>query len=142
MSATKHVTLSTTHSVFRSLQESLKENLTKLPVNAPPHLKNGLLAAHRKLSDYFNKFDDSPYYVWASLLDPRISYDGLKADYVNDDELSNHVDTCKASLKDHFHMYYVQPIENSLRVAVTDNSTASRFGSPQKFDFMARYKLR
>jgi hypothetical protein len=30
------------------------------------HPKVGLTNAHRKLSDYYGKIDDSPYYTWAS----------------------------------------------------------------------------
>jgi hypothetical protein len=29
-------------------------------------LRNGLLEAHRKLSEYYYKFDQSPFYTWAA----------------------------------------------------------------------------
>ena len=100
MSTTKQPMLSSTHAIYRGLQESLRESLTNLPNNTPPQLKLGLMRAHRKLSDYYNKIDDSPYYIWSScllflylidmgfahlfdvmpVLDPRISYQGLLAD--------------------------------------------------------------
>ena len=66
MSTTKHPMLSSTHAIYRGLQESLRESLRNLPNNTPPKLKLGLTRAHRKLSDYYNKIDDSPYYTWSS----------------------------------------------------------------------------
>ncbi|KAF8184116.1 hypothetical protein K438DRAFT_1974705 [Mycena galopus ATCC 62051] len=58
-----------------------------LPQSAEPALRDGLVAAHRKLSDYYTKFDESRYYSWATLLDPRLSYEGLRRDYADDPEL-------------------------------------------------------
>ncbi|KAF8224017.1 hypothetical protein L208DRAFT_1313780, partial [Tricholoma matsutake] len=46
-----------------------------------------LLAVHHKLSEYYYHFDLSPFYIWATLLDPHISYEGLKADYTQDADL-------------------------------------------------------
>jgi hypothetical protein len=66
MSATKRSMLSSTHAIFRGLQESLQESIRTLPNNVPNRLKIGLTKAHRKLSDYYGKMDDSPYYTWAS----------------------------------------------------------------------------
>jgi hypothetical protein len=66
MSATKHTMLSSTHAIYRGLQESLCQSLRELPNSAPDQLKLGLTRAHRKLSDYYGKIDDSPYYTWAS----------------------------------------------------------------------------
>jgi hypothetical protein len=66
MSATKQCTLSSTHAVFKGLQDSLALNLKQLPAYAPPQLRRALLQAHEKLSDYFFKFDQSPFPVWAS----------------------------------------------------------------------------
>ena len=70
------------------------------------------MRAHRKLSDYYNKINDSPYYIWSShlsflylidmgfahlfdmmpVLDPRISYQGLLADCEDDILLQSHLD--------------------------------------------------
>ena len=58
--------LSTTHAVFRSLQDELREIIRDLPDSVPPSLKQGLTDAHRKLSDYYYKIDTSPYYLWSS----------------------------------------------------------------------------
>jgi hypothetical protein len=66
MSTTKRVTLSYVHAVFKGLQEHIKASLAALPNTASPGLRQGLVNAHRKLSDYYYKFDESPYYVWAA----------------------------------------------------------------------------
>ena len=66
MSMTKKSTLSYVHCIFRTLQDHLKSELAKLPDSTPLCIRDGLVAAHRKLSDYYLKFDDSPYYIWAS----------------------------------------------------------------------------
>jgi len=103
MSTTKQSMLSTTHAVFRGLQDDIKNILKDLPDDVDPTLKNGLVEAHRKLSDYFLKFDKSDYYHWAArkffclhyqlylkypaVLDPRISYTMLLEDYKDDPDL-------------------------------------------------------
>ncbi|KAJ7588247.1 hypothetical protein C8J56DRAFT_785909, partial [Mycena floridula] len=66
MSATQTPMLSSTHAIFRGLQDDLRDILHELPDLTSPALKQGLLASHRKLSDYYYKFDESPFYVWAS----------------------------------------------------------------------------
>ncbi|KAJ6561641.1 hypothetical protein B0H19DRAFT_1233584 [Mycena capillaripes] len=80
--------------------------LARTPNCPLPGNGNGLLEAHRKLSDYYYKFDQSPYYTWAALLDPRISYDGLRADFEGDDDLIDHLKSSKDRLESHFHMHY------------------------------------
>ena len=52
--------------IFRGLQEDIRNSLTELPNTAPTKLKMSLIKAHRKLSDYYTKLDESPYYVWSS----------------------------------------------------------------------------
>jgi hypothetical protein len=66
MSTTKKSMLSSTHAVFMGLQEEIKEIIKGLPQDVDPALKKGLVEAHRKLSDYFTKFDQSDYYHWAA----------------------------------------------------------------------------
>lgn len=66
MSATKVPMLSTTHAIFRSLQEDIKTILCDLPNSVSPKIKLGLVDAHRKLSDYYYRFDESPFYTWAA----------------------------------------------------------------------------
>ncbi|KAG1737736.1 hypothetical protein EDB19DRAFT_1583469, partial [Suillus lakei] len=62
----KHSMLSSTQAIFCGLQESLQGSLHELPDNTPPHLKDSLIKAHRKLSDYYMKFNESPFYIWSS----------------------------------------------------------------------------
>lgn len=161
MSATKHSMLSSTQAIFRGLQESLQESLRTLPDSAPSQLKQALINAHRKLSDYYTKFDTSPYYIWSSrksrmlindlntetcqVLDPRISHEGLLADCNDDVMLQHHLETSKEELRQHYQDNYektaspptVSPMSPSPSAQV--RSSAS-LGSPQKVNFLARYK--
>jgi hypothetical protein len=66
MSTTKCPMLSWTHAIFHGLQHCLADSLCLLPNNTPTLLRQGLLNAHWKLSDYYGKSDDTPYYTWAS----------------------------------------------------------------------------
>lgn len=66
MSTTKRPMLSTTHAIFRGLQDHIKNILANLPQAATPRIKRGFLNAHRKLSDYYTKFDESPFYTWSA----------------------------------------------------------------------------
>ncbi|KAG2123792.1 uncharacterized protein EDB93DRAFT_600417 [Suillus bovinus] len=90
MSTTKRPMLSSAHAIFRGLEESLRDDLANLPDSAPTKIRLALINAHRKLSDYFFKIDDSPYYVWASILDPRITYEGLRDDCDANDTMPLH----------------------------------------------------
>ncbi|KIY46286.1 hypothetical protein FISHEDRAFT_66508 [Fistulina hepatica ATCC 64428] len=95
MSMTKKATLSFTHAVFRGLQESVRQSLKGLPDSATPYLKQGLLKAHRKLSDYYYKFDESTLYVWASIMDPRITLAGLLEDANDDSHAMDHINEAR-----------------------------------------------
>jgi hypothetical protein len=66
MSTTKSPMLSTTHAIFRGLQDEIKEILRGLPDSVSPRIKLGLTDAHRKLSDYYYQYDTSPFYTWAA----------------------------------------------------------------------------
>lgn len=66
MSATHRPMLSHTHAIFRGLQEHLRESLRKIPSGIDPCIRNGLVAAHQKLSEYYYRFDQSPFYIWAA----------------------------------------------------------------------------
>jgi hypothetical protein len=68
MSTTKFPILSTTHAIFRGLQDDIKDILRGLPDSVSPKIKLGLTDAHRKLSDYYYKFDESPFYTWAACM--------------------------------------------------------------------------
>ncbi|KAJ7105716.1 hypothetical protein C8R44DRAFT_535416, partial [Mycena epipterygia] len=63
MFTTSKPMLSQTHLVFCELQSSLKAELAALPSNVAPELKQGMVDAHKKLSDYYFTFDASPYYL-------------------------------------------------------------------------------
>lgn len=66
MSATHSPTLSVCHSILRSLQDNVKDQLKRLPDTAPTELRTGLLEAHQKLSEYHLKIvEESPFYLWA-----------------------------------------------------------------------------
>lgn len=131
MSTTSGVTLSTVHSTFRELQDHVRDALKSMPVTAPGSLKQGLINAHTKLSDYYLVYDASPYYIWAArefsliagltvsltsylaVLDPWINLTGLLRDCEQDDDLAiveeqiRHVHDGKAQLERHFKKYYL-----------------------------------
>ena len=66
MSSTKTSMRSTTHAIFCGLQEDIQLSIMSLPANMPAQLKNSLVSAHRKLSDYYMRLDESPLYIWLS----------------------------------------------------------------------------
>ena len=66
MSTTKSPMLSTTHAIFRGLQDEIKDILRSLPNSVSPKIKLGLTDAHRKLSDYYYQYNVSPFYTWAA----------------------------------------------------------------------------
>ncbi|KAK0445079.1 hypothetical protein EV421DRAFT_1684686, partial [Armillaria borealis] len=95
--------LSTTHTVFQGLQNDIKKIIATLPMSTPLELKQGLLRldAHHKLSDYYYKYDKSPFYTWAAY--PKILYTkGLKWDYKNDLDLDTYLESSKQLLQDYF----------------------------------------
>ncbi|KAF8975527.1 hypothetical protein BDQ17DRAFT_267257 [Cyathus striatus] len=66
MSITKMPMLSQTGAIFQGLQETVKNTIRDLPPSAPSKLRDGLVAAHLKLSEYYERFDESPLYTWAA----------------------------------------------------------------------------
>lgn len=66
MSTSKESMLSSTLAVFRGLQEHIRLIYSKLPVLTSQRIKTSLLDAHRKLSDYYYRYDQSPFYTWAA----------------------------------------------------------------------------
>lgn len=66
MSATSRPMLSTTLAMFRGLQENLRDIISTLPTNTATPLRDSLVNSHLKLSEYYTKIDESPYYTWAS----------------------------------------------------------------------------
>ncbi|KAF8808961.1 hypothetical protein BYT27DRAFT_7222760 [Phlegmacium glaucopus] len=88
--------------------------LETLPDTAQPQLRDGLLAAHQKLSEYYYQSDASPYYTWAAILDPRIMYEGLEEDFATDPDLLSHLATSKKQLQVFFNRNYVPHSRQSL----------------------------
>lgn len=66
MSRTKEPILSTVHAMFWGLQEHIRSTLAELPDSAPTELRDGLVEAHQKLSEYYYRSDESPFYTWAA----------------------------------------------------------------------------
>ena len=82
------------------------------------------------------------------MLDPRISYDGMRADYTNDDTLAEYLENSKSTLFDYFHKYYMNKATpgtspsstpSPLLVPSPSQSTSSTLGSSKK-SFTARYR--
>jgi len=65
MSTIHQPMLSHTHAIFRGLQEHLHESICNLPSGTDLCIQHGLLAAHQKLAEYYYRFDQSPFYIWA-----------------------------------------------------------------------------
>ena len=66
MSTTKQSMLSTAHAIFCGLQDKVRDALCSLPDSTSPMIKDGLLAVHQKLSEYYYHIDLSPFYIWAA----------------------------------------------------------------------------
>jgi hypothetical protein len=81
------------------------------------------------------------YLTRSQVLDPRISYEGLKSDFYHNEDLLQELETAKTALDNHFKANYAARNHNI--VPVTPPLTASsscELGSPQK-DFTARYQV-
>jgi hypothetical protein len=107
--------LSSTHAIFHGLQDDIKDFL-RMEKGLSPHLIKGLSDAHLKLSEYYYKFDESPFYLWASrrsclasytihirlnlltVLDPQISYSALSDEFEEDEDLAPFLETAKNRL--------------------------------------------
>ncbi|KAL5478914.1 hypothetical protein ACEPAI_2201 [Sanghuangporus weigelae] len=106
MSSTKKAALSLAFGYFLVLQNKIRSIIDELPANIAPQLKRGLIAAHEKLVEYLFCFTVSPYYLWASLLDLRISYDKLCEIAQGDPTLLKTIKDSKAKLYDFFNDKY------------------------------------
>ncbi|OCB88219.1 hypothetical protein A7U60_g4624 [Sanghuangporus baumii] len=106
MSTTSECMLSSTFGCFLVLQNHLRKCLKDIPDNASIRLQNGLKSAHQKLADYLGRFSISPYYLWSSLLDPRISYAGLKNVAAGNSQLLQLIEDSKSTLETHFKEHY------------------------------------
>jgi hypothetical protein len=159
MSATRSPMLSSTHAIFRGLQDDIKDFL-RTEKGLSPRLIKGLSDAHLKLSEYYYKFDESPFYLWASrrsclasytihiglnlltVLDPRISYSALSDEFEEDEDLAPFLETAKNRLHTYYKRYYVNPTNTAPSPALSSQSSqppSSINGSPQK-NFTARFR--
>lgn len=163
MSAAKTLIFSMTRAIFRGLQEELRNALRSLPkCTASPQLIKRLTDASRKLSDYYLTFDESPFifgrrevehlrfiYFFDIVLDPRISYAGLKDDFKDDLDLSVHLETAKAYLARYFKENCLSsqpssephpiPLSSAASTSfIASRATTATSASPQK-NFTARF---
>ncbi|KAF5372594.1 hypothetical protein D9758_005206 [Tetrapyrgos nigripes] len=140
MSTTKRPMLSKTLATLHGLQDNLRTVLLQLPHSADPALCWGLMEAHSKLSDYYFKFDQSPYYTWTALLNPCISSEGLASDYRRKPDLLMDIEVAKVQFEHHFLTKYQQSetLDSTTSPAVSVH-IPSIDDSPVKFDFLSRY---
>jgi hypothetical protein len=73
-----------------------------------------------------------------SVLDPGISYERLKADYADDHDLLEALESAKAELEPHYDILYAPSL--STPASSPPPSTFDDTGSPQKIDFRSRYR--
>ncbi len=160
MSTMKISMLLSMHAIFWGLQDHLKDILRSLPDDISPRLRSGVIAAHDKLSEYYYKYDESPLYTWAArmcsflfsicllincllVLDPRISYEGMRDDYTGDHLLANYLEDAKRDLYNHYNTHYANRVPSTSLLTALTPTTAILFkpqGSPQKLDFTSRYR--
>lgn len=156
MSSTKTPMLSWTHAIFRGLQAEIRDILRK-EQGLSPRLIQGLSDAHLKLSEYYYKFDESPFYLWASrkchlvkylfiplnlhlVLDPHISYSALYGEFKGDQDLEPFLEAAKHKL----HLYYKTRYANKTALCpspsnISSQTTSPLNRSPQK-TFTARFR--
>ncbi|KAF5345060.1 hypothetical protein D9758_010453 [Tetrapyrgos nigripes] len=143
MSTTKTPMLSSTLEVLRELEDDIKEIIRSLGTfDVSVHVRDALVAAHSKLSEYFYKFDESPFYTWSMLLDPRIDREALEADYEQELTLAGHLNTSRQKLRDYYTDNYLSS-RTSLNMASSVDSIGPSDvvhvdGSPQK-KFKSKY---
>ncbi|GJJ07903.1 hypothetical protein Clacol_002109 [Clathrus columnatus] len=115
MSITKKPMLSTTHAIFKGLQNDLVTFIAELPRNMPPQLYLALRSSHCKL-----------------MLDPRIRYKGLQLDHEKEPHLLALINRHKEELQAHYDTFYgkatlpsfATPVPGSLEEAGLSHFTA------------------
>jgi hypothetical protein len=76
-----------------------------------------------------------------SVLDPRISYTGMKADYANDNDLANYLKKSKESLHKQYLKDYAPANSSTPLPPPCETSSVRRApSSPQKVDFTSRFR--
>jgi hAT family C-terminal dimerisation region len=74
------------------------------------------------------------------VLDPRISYEGLMADYAEDADLLADLEKSKSALHTFYHDRYASFTSSADKSDPLITVPVVQNGSPQKVDFTARYK--
>jgi hypothetical protein len=85
---------------------------------------------------------DSSNFIMLLVLDPRISYEGMRADYEDDILLSDHLERSKSRLLDYFNENYANTVSSRTPPSLPGppvRSAPTIVGSPQK-SFTARYR--
>ena len=151
--------LLTTHAIFHGLQEDLHQLLTELSDLSPSlYLKISLVKVHQKLSDYYTKLDDSPFYIWASctslctplfltlmffgsVLDLYIlCIPGSFSNCAGDPLLVSQLKLIKGQLSQCYQEQYMQDIPALVPSQPAVMSTSTSSASSQKVNFTACYK--
>lgn len=128
--------------------------------SAPLRLKDPLIKAHQKLSDYYTKLTSlhtmsgppvskfHGIHSYNSVPESDITffsgigYAGLLADCETDVSLREHVDISREQLHEYFITNYATMPTSSSAAAAAAPTAGTALGSPQKVNFLARYKIR
>ncbi|KAJ6534083.1 hypothetical protein B0H19DRAFT_1080583 [Mycena capillaripes] len=78
-------------------------------------------------SDYYYKYDQSLFYIWASLPDPRFNYKKLRKEYAHDPELSKYLEEQKTSFWTYFDKHY--PAATTSKPSAATATTVDGAGS-------------
>ena len=78
-----------------------------------------------------------------SVLDPRITYEGVKEDYASDIDLLTYLESAKQSLQDYYQINYAnRNTTSTTTAAVAPTVSSSSSAEPAStVDFVARYKV-
>lgn len=78
--------------------------------------------------------------ILCTVLDPRISYEGMKADYEDDISLLSYLESAKNDLHRHYLDNYALASPESESATPYSALPLTRGNSPQKVDFTSRYR--
>jgi hypothetical protein len=78
--------------------------------------------------------------ILVTVLDPRISYEGLRDDFARDEDLMLDLDSSKDALNEYFQVNYANQAASLPSVAPAAASSSAQQSSPQK-DFVANIVL-
>ena len=77
------------------------------------------------------------------VLNPRISYDGMRDDYSDNPDLLEYLENTMMDLHAHYHYYYARDKDTTMRrasIEPTRTSSSASNLSPSKVNFTSRYK--